>query len=659
MPDSSQATPTPRSTAEPRELKAVKDRQCPFCGQAFTSSSLGRHLDLYIREKNPKAEDGKHIAEEIRKIRGRITRRNAKPFLKKGSETPGSSKTQSLAGEMSPAVVHSPMDEGDSSLVSAKVRSRNPLAKVPWQLATTPNANGHPSGHPSGHPPRALAVQTPDVRRDASRNLQKAELDHRHKAADDSDTARATELALRELLKSVREANAKASGIGLYDFDPYTRSFPSLCLHILQAPSTLFSPTPFPTAESWSITPPGQKQFEALNRQVRERLLAYQRQRQINQLYPSNHTSPDDTAPSPLPTPPLFDPDPQKLFGHLADAYSHWTSLTDQQRQETWQLEMLRSYARASDGRREAEANLRNARREIEHLKAACLPSGAQGQASVYFTIAPDTTKELGKHGMDFRNWDYERLVDKWKAIVRESKPSSNGMAAQKPLPNPSTRNSSLNSLPGRTFTPVHSTGEDVKAPLAYSAPGTTNGAEPGSDQIDAEGEDDDDVHGVDIDAEAASDEGSMHHHYDGLPIQPTPIHPSQMSQMQTFPTHVHVQAQAQAQAHAQAQAQAHAQAQAQAQAHAQAQAQAWARQQMNQSRNAHHHSHQRQQLSPHPNSMGSAVNSRRSSVVLMDTHGMNGSMLPMEGIESHRDQFLRLGLGLNDNFVSANGDGV
>jgi hypothetical protein len=31
--------------------KAPKDRSCPFCGQRFTSSSLGRHLDLYIKPK--------------------------------------------------------------------------------------------------------------------------------------------------------------------------------------------------------------------------------------------------------------------------------------------------------------------------------------------------------------------------------------------------------------------------------------------------------------------------------------------------------------------------------------------------------------------------------------------------------------------------------
>ncbi|KAH7176042.1 hypothetical protein EDB81DRAFT_874859 [Dactylonectria macrodidyma] len=52
-----------------------KDKTCPYCGQAFTSSSLSRHLDLYIKEKNPKAPDGIHDADAIRKLREGITRR--------------------------------------------------------------------------------------------------------------------------------------------------------------------------------------------------------------------------------------------------------------------------------------------------------------------------------------------------------------------------------------------------------------------------------------------------------------------------------------------------------------------------------------------------------------------------------------------------------
>lgn len=71
--------------------KAPKDKNCPYCGQAFTSSSLGRHLDLYIKSKNPKAPDGIHDVDEIRKLRGSITRRQPRGGGRRETSAPRSS----------------------------------------------------------------------------------------------------------------------------------------------------------------------------------------------------------------------------------------------------------------------------------------------------------------------------------------------------------------------------------------------------------------------------------------------------------------------------------------------------------------------------------------------------------------------------------------
>jgi hypothetical protein len=380
----------------------------------------------------------------------------------------------------------------------------------------------------------------------------------------------------------------------------------------------------------------------------------------VNQLYPqTSHSNHSSRTSSPLPTPPLFDPDPQRLYGHIADAYNHWNSLADKQRQEAWQLELLRAHAKAIDLRREAEMNLENAKREIEFLKSSRWSSGAPDVSPIVVNISSDASKELGKHCMDFRNWDYDRLIEKWKSFVREGKSASGGLAAQKPLPDSGARSCSMVNLPTQSFS-IDSTNQDVKMISTFTAPPTVNGTEPGSDQLDAEGEDDD---GVDLDAEAASDEGSVgnapHH---GLPLQPTPIHPPQMQNHAQLQPQVHHQQQMQF--NQQAQAHAQAQMQAQQQAQAQAQAQAWARQHMNQSRNSHHHPHQHQQLSPHPSHMGSAGNSRRTSQVMMDPHNMNpntmsaNGMLPMDGIDAHQDQFLRMGM-MADQFVGTAANGV
>jgi hypothetical protein len=344
--------------------------------------------------------------------------------------------------------------------------------------------------------------------------------------------------------------------------------------------------------------------------------------------------------------------------------------LSDKGRQEYWQVEILRSYARTSDLRRQAETNLENAQREIEYLKATRWSSGASELSPINFSLGTETVKELGKHGMDYRNWDYDRLIDKWKRIVRDK--DTSGMAAQKPLPNQSTRSSSMASLPAQ-FCAINGRSQGSRPDsITFTAPPTMNGRAPSSDQVDAEGEDDD---GDSVlDADTGLDDSIMnnhHHHFHGHPHAPQPIHPSQMHahihaqvQVQAQAQAVHAQANAQMQAQAQAQAQANAQAQAQAQA--QMQAQVWAAtRQMNQSRNQHHH----QQLSPHPaQHMGSAASSRRPSAVLIDTSvmhtggmntsGMNtGGMLPMEGIEDHQDQFLRMGMGLTEGFVGSNGE--
>lgn len=478
-------------------------------------------------------------------------------------------------------------------------------------------------------------------------------------------------------------SSAKASGSGVFDFDPYTLSFPSLCLRILPAPSTLFSPSPFPTPESWSILPPGQKQFEALNRQVRERLLNIQRQRQINQVYPQGQQSTaSSAASSPLPTPPLFDPDPQRLFGHIAEAYSHWSRQAEQTRQECWQVEILRSFARAEDRRRETEVQLENARREIEYLKTSRWTSGAPDVSPVSINLGMDTVKELGKYGMDFRNWDYDRVVEKCKTAIRESRASVSGMAAQKALPNgpASTRSCSMASLPAQPFATTVPSRQcspmKVEASLPYTAPPTVNGdVDIGSDQIDAEGDDDDED--IDLTPHTTSEEDPMNHiqhqvsaqphhqvQHHVIPLQPTPIHPSQQTQPHMHnPMHV---SQAQVQ-HAQAQAQAQVQAQVQ---HAQAQAQAWARQHMNQSRNQDFRPHQHQQLSPHVQHISSANNSRRPSLAMMDPHAMNpntvgnmtgpmGMPTGMDGMDSHADQFLRMDMTMSGGFVGGNDGGV
>jgi hypothetical protein len=178
--------PTPAADTPPAsDTKAPKDKSCPFCQQAFTSSSLGRHLDLYIRARNPKAPDGVHLVDEIKKLRGGITRRQK---VKKELDTPA--KKHSVVSGASPTA---PSLDGDAASPDASAAKHAQFSDVSWAAG-------------DGRGARVLGATTPERPRDASRQRQKADCDQRQKLSDDAETAKATELALRELLRSVKEA---------------------------------------------------------------------------------------------------------------------------------------------------------------------------------------------------------------------------------------------------------------------------------------------------------------------------------------------------------------------------------------------------------------------------------------------------------------------
>lgn len=188
---------------------APKDRNCPYCAQAFTSSSLGRHLDLYIKEKNPKPADGVHDVEAIRKMRAGITRRQPRGSLaRRDTSTPGTPTASTSGARKSPEA----RQQSSIPKEGQYVVDQSPI--YPWQqprweatgvINDLPMKNGEASGaweDPADQSRRASTQH----QRAPSRMAQKQQLDARQKLTDAVDTARAAELALRELLSSFRAA---------------------------------------------------------------------------------------------------------------------------------------------------------------------------------------------------------------------------------------------------------------------------------------------------------------------------------------------------------------------------------------------------------------------------------------------------------------------
>src|SRR6266480_246267 len=212
-------------------------------------------------------------------------------------------------------------------------------------------------------------------------------------------------------------------------YNPFELDFPSLCLRILPQPSTLFSTQPFPTTESWTLNPPGQKQYDALQARIRDRISLFRQQKR--------HTPPkhNTSVTSPTSANPISDSEADRLLDHIFQAWQHWSTLDEEARQSTWTLCILRSYTQAETARKEAESTIDVLRRQIEHLSMQLakatkdhsqyrdkgLPSNA---VLTTMRLNPDTLVQIHKQGTDMWNWDYDKLVEKWRGIVREERES-------------------------------------------------------------------------------------------------------------------------------------------------------------------------------------------------------------------------------------------
>jgi hypothetical protein len=193
---------------------APKDKNCPYCGQAFTSSSLGRHLDLYIKEKNAKPPDGIHDVDAIRKLRGGITRRQPR------GSTGGRRELSTPLGTPRPSGKKGSAQESDSACPSPAIPKDghyavdSTLSKYPFvpRFESTGVINDLSSKH--GDLDRGWDVEsnqestkrTAGQRAVSKQVFHKQNFDVKQKLADAMDTARAAELALRELLSSCRAA---------------------------------------------------------------------------------------------------------------------------------------------------------------------------------------------------------------------------------------------------------------------------------------------------------------------------------------------------------------------------------------------------------------------------------------------------------------------
>jgi hypothetical protein len=478
---------TPESTTP--KAGAPKDKNCPFCGQAFTSSSLGRHLDLYIKDKNPKPPDGIHDVDAIKKMRGTITRRQPRGSLggrRRESSTPAGTpkapykketSNPDSDGYKSPAIPKDGQYAVDSTL------SKYPFAPR-WEATGVMNdLPGKPAWDNDGT--SQDGNKRPGMQRTVSKQIaQKAQFDVKQKLADAMDTARAAELALRELISSWRAAKYYPlvfSTIPLskdrtnllhrqqidnnsmpFDFDPLSLDFPALTLQCLQPPPTLFSSTQHPTSTSWSVQSPGQREFGALKAYFQEEFRAWKvtcasaNTAAMEELtYPPTENSYRDAREVLRKAEKSAEDLEKQVNEHLQSAYQVWDCLPAQRQTELWVLELARGVGRKQKETEKLKDQQHKLKQENASLKSQIDQLNRLQHPREFSLVPPSTIPidrdlithayEMGMQGakivgfnMEDRHTDLStlvtRVIERWKNVITSTRVTSTGMSAQKPL---------------------------------------------------------------------------------------------------------------------------------------------------------------------------------------------------------------------------------
>lgn len=484
------AEPVPEGGERTTKYFAPKNKNCQYCGQNFTSSSLGRHLDLWIRPVNPRAPDGVHDVDEIRRTRGSVTRRQM--TMKRPS-------TNSLRSVSTPATTPVPVRLRRSSARTSAARkalpeapnsisAKSPAPVLPkdgeyavdskmnrWPCSPGFEVTGVLNNIPHKTPEVSHAAEAadatqdlstrPDLQRQLSRQMfQKAQLDVKQRLTDAVDTARAGELALREIISSWRAAKVQIDSNSMpFDFDPLSLDFPALTLRCLQAPPTLFSSTQHPTSTSWSVQYPGRREFDALTAFFDEHFTRWKATcaaattaSMEELLYPPRKGPLSSTKEAVKKSLKQAEIAAQQVTEHLESSYTVWSELPEQRQNELWVLELARSVGRRQkeiesmkETQHKLQQEVHNLKSQVEQMSRLQQPREFKLMAPANIPFDPDLVNHVLRTGlqgggrgvgfeMEDKNLDLSEIVsrsiERWKAVITSTRATTGGMSAQRPL---------------------------------------------------------------------------------------------------------------------------------------------------------------------------------------------------------------------------------
>jgi hypothetical protein len=259
----------------------------------------------------------------------------------------------------------------------------------------------------------------------------------------------------------------KLTSQDIFDYDPLTLDFPSLCLHCLPPPPTLHAAVPIHHSSTWNISPPGDNQYEALRahfstefRNHRNRIAIASTAPVDDLSYPppAHYVFPDqDTAEQARHAEIQTTELEQKVNSHIHDVFAVWTGLSGSRRAEVWTTELARSVGRKSTEIERLHKEKEYDQQVIEHLKHQ-IDDISRLQHPREFRLVPpqtlpisqETVNRFGETRERFEGnligWDLvdrkektevviEKAVSRWKNVVREARGAAqNGLQNQRSL---------------------------------------------------------------------------------------------------------------------------------------------------------------------------------------------------------------------------------
>jgi len=212
-----------------------------------------------------------------------------------------------------------------------------------------------------------------------------------------------------------------------FDFDLQAQTFPSLCLHLLPPPPSLFASHPFSSPTSFPLQAPGGEHLDIIRQALRSKVAQWQ----ADQLAadPALLSRYSGVA---LDNEMVYRTAQQHeeiSFRHLDLAFNHWSTLPQEARRDAWQLEITRAFVRELEKRKSSDEKLARMEQEANQLRAQVERLGACQWPREFALFPPDTlplprdiAREMDSKeshiSPDSARWDYDNVVAKWKRVV-------------------------------------------------------------------------------------------------------------------------------------------------------------------------------------------------------------------------------------------------